>query len=84
MCGNLVIDVDNRLLQIALEDACIILRETVDVADTDGVVFLFFLTVSEAVTFNGCNGAFCIGGQDGDSHQCHDNNLFHSFCVFIR
>ena len=33
MGGHLVVDVDNRLLQVALEDACIVLREAVDVTN---------------------------------------------------
>ena len=37
MGGNLVIDVDDRLLKVALEDTCVIFRETVDVADLDRI-----------------------------------------------
>ena len=77
MGGHLVVDIDDSLLQITLEDACIVLRETVDVADADGIVLL----ILGAVTIN-C--VLCMGWQDGGGHQCHDDNLFHSFCVFIR
>jgi len=37
MSGNLVIDVDECLLQVALEDTGVILREAVDITDLDCV-----------------------------------------------
>ena len=49
MGGNLVIDVDDCFLKVALEDTGVILRETVDVTDADSVVFLFLLTICESV-----------------------------------
>jgi len=78
MGGHLVVDVDDGLLQVALEDAGIVLRETVDVTDADGIALL---ALADVVTIN-C--VLCMGWQDGDGHQCHDDNLFHSCCVFIR
>ena len=77
MGGHLVVDVDDCLLEVVLEDTCIVLRETVDIADADCIVLLILVAVT-------INCVLCMGWQDGDGHQCHDDNLFHSFCVFIR